>query len=46
MSVAGELEDLGRRMGADVDGFVRDRKQELERHTLQPPQPLFECCGR
>ena len=42
MSVAGELEDLGRGMGADVDGFVRDGKQELERHTLEHPQPLFD----
>lgn len=41
MSVAGELEDLGRGMGADVDGFVRDGKQELERHTLEHPQRLF-----
>lgn len=42
MSVFGELEDFGRGMGADVDRFVREGKQELEQHAIEHPQPLFD----
>jgi cytochrome P450 len=40
VSALAELEDLGRRIGADVERFVREGKQELEQH-LDHPQPLF-----
>lgn len=41
MSALTELEDLGRRLGADVERFVREGKHELEQHLTQHPQPLF-----
>jgi cytochrome P450 len=41
VSVVGELEDLGRRVGADVDRFVREGKHELQEHLTEHPQPLF-----
>lgn len=41
MSVLGELEDLGRRIGADVERFVREGEQELKEHFTAHPQPLF-----
>ncbi len=41
MSALGELEDLGRRIGADVERFVSEGKQELEHHLRDHPQPLF-----
>ena len=36
-----ELEDLGRRLGADVERFVREGKHELAQHFTDHPQPLF-----
>jgi cytochrome P450 len=41
VSVLGELEDLGRRIGADVERFVREGEQELGQHFTEHPQPLF-----
>jgi cytochrome P450 len=41
VSVLGELEDLGRRIGADVERFVREGEQELKEHFTAHPQPLF-----
>ncbi|HEY3759184.1 MAG TPA: GDSL-type esterase/lipase family protein [Solirubrobacteraceae bacterium] len=41
MSALAELEHLGRRLGADVERFVRDGKQELAQHLTAHPQPLF-----
>jgi cytochrome P450 len=41
VSALTELEDLGRRLGADVERFVREGKHELEQHLTQHPQPLF-----
>jgi cytochrome P450 len=41
VSVLGELEDLGRRIGADVERFVHEGEQELKEHFVVHPQPLF-----
>jgi cytochrome P450 len=41
VSVLAELEDLGRRIGADVERFVREGEQELKQHFVEHPQPLF-----
>lgn len=41
MSALAELEDLGRRLGADVERFVREGKDELKQHLTDHPQPLF-----
>ena len=41
MSVFHELEDFGKRIGADVDRMVTEGKQELEQHVTEHPQPLF-----
>jgi cytochrome P450 len=41
VSLASELEDFGSKVGADVERFVREGKQELEQHVQQHPQPLF-----
>jgi cytochrome P450 len=41
VSALAELEHLGRRLGADVERFVRDGKQELAQHLTAHPQPLF-----
>jgi cytochrome P450 len=41
VSIVGELEALGSRIGADVDRFVREGRHELETHFTEHPQPLF-----
>jgi len=41
MNPLGELEELGRRIGADVERFVREGTQELGQHLREHPQPLF-----
>ncbi len=41
MSVVGELEQLGRRVGADIDRFVREGEHALAEHATEHPQPLF-----
>ena len=41
MSLLGELEHLGGRIGADVDRFVREGRRELEAHVTEHPQPLL-----
>lgn len=41
LGVLAELEDLGRRIGADVERFVREGEQELKQHFTEHPQPLF-----
>ncbi len=46
MSVLGELEDLGKRIGADVERFVREGEQELKQHFVGHPQPLFALLRR
>jgi hypothetical protein len=46
VSVLGELEDLGRRIGADVERFVREGEQELKQHFVEHPQPLFALLRR
>lgn len=41
MSALAELEDLGRRLGADVERFVHEGKRELRQHLTDHPQPLY-----
>ena len=41
MSVFHELEDFGKRIGADVDRMVQEGKQELEQHVTEHPETLF-----
>lgn len=41
MSLTGELERFGASIGADVERFVKEGKQELEQHVTEHPQPLF-----
>jgi cytochrome P450 len=41
VSLLGELEHLGGRIGADVDRFVREGRHELEQHVTEHPQPLL-----
>jgi cytochrome P450 len=41
MSVFHELEDFGKRIGADAERLVQEGKQELEQHVTEHPQPLF-----
>jgi cytochrome P450 len=41
VSIVGELEHFAGRIGADVERFVREGKQELEQHVAEHPQPLF-----
>jgi cytochrome P450 len=41
VSVLKELEEFGSRIGADVDRFIQEGKQELEQHIAAHPQPLF-----
>ena len=41
MSLVGDLEEFGGRIGADVDRLVAEGKQELEQHVTEHPQPLF-----
>jgi cytochrome P450 len=42
VSALAELEDLGRRIGADVGRFVREGEHELRQHLTEHPQPLFD----
>jgi hypothetical protein len=41
MRIFHELEQFGGRIGADVEPFVNEGKQELEQHVTGHPQPLF-----
>jgi cytochrome P450 len=41
MSLVSGLEHVAGRLGADVERFVREGKQELEHHVEEHPQPLF-----
>jgi cytochrome P450 len=41
VSIVDELEHLGSRIGADVNRFVSEGKQELTQHAIEHPQPLF-----
>lgn len=41
MSIHKDLEEFARRIGADVERFVREGKQELAQHVTEHPQPLF-----
>jgi cytochrome P450 len=41
VSIVHELEQFGGRIGADVERFVNEGKQELEQHVTEHPQPLF-----
>jgi cytochrome P450 len=42
MSIFHELEQFGGRIGADVERFVNEGKQQLEQHVTEHPQPLFD----
>jgi cytochrome P450 len=42
VSIFHELEDFGKRIGADVDRVVQEGKHELEQHVTEHPQPLFD----
>lgn len=41
MSIFGELEELGTRIGADVERLLREGKAELQQEVTEHPQPLF-----
>ncbi len=41
MTVFHELEDFGKRIGADVDRLLAEGKAQLEEHVTEHPQPLF-----
>ena len=46
VSLVSELEQFGGRLAADVERFVREGMQELERHVEEHPQPLFALLRR
>ncbi len=46
MSLVADLEHLAGRLAADVEGFVKEGVEKLERHVEEHPQPLFALLRR